>query len=97
MIVGCMVYGIGMMISEPASKKQAQRKFWAVNLWILAFIPLSILYNFLTGGHRLAPYPVLVGGIIRYALFWFAYIVIGVTADCAIWRNLKIDKGQNLK
>ena len=97
MIVGCMVYGIGMMVSEPASIKRAKRKFRVVNVWILTFIPLSILYNLLTGGYRLAPYPVLVGGIIRYALFWFVYIVIGVTADCTIMRNIKIDKGQKQK
>lgn len=97
LIVGCMVYGIGMMVSEPASIKQAQRRFWAANVWILTFMLLSILYNFLTGGYRLAPYPVLDGGIIRYALFWFVYIAIGVTADCAILRNLKIDKGQKQK
>ena len=97
MIVGCSVYGIGMIVSEPASKKQAQRRFWAVNVWMLTFMPLSILYSFLPGGYRLAPYPVLDGGIIRYALFWFVYIVIGVTADCAILRNFKIDRGQKQK
>ena len=96
-IVGCMVYGIGMMVSEPASIKREKGKFWAVNVWIVAFMPLSILYNFLTGGYRIAPYPVLDGGIIRYALFWFAYIVIGVMADCAILRILRIDKDQNPK
>lgn len=97
LIVGCMVYGIGMTVSESESQEQAQRRFWAVNVWVLTFMPLSILYNFLAGGYRLAPYPVLHGGIIRYALFWFVYIVTGVTAEYAILRKFKIDKGQKQK
>lgn len=96
-VMGCMIYGIEMTVSEPASRGRTKRRFWTVNVWILSFIPLSILYNLLTGGYRLAPYPVLVGGVIRYALFWFVYIAIGVTADCAILQNLKIDKGQKQK
>lgn len=88
MVMGCMVYGIGVKVSDPASVKGAKRKFWLVNVWILAFIPLSVLYNFLTGGHRLAPYPILIGGIVRYALFWLVYLVVGLTACHVIRRKL---------
>ncbi|MCM1216837.1 MAG: helix-turn-helix domain-containing protein [Lachnospiraceae bacterium] len=84
-VAGCMIYGIGMTVSEPESRTQARRKFWTVNVWILTFMPLSILYNFLTGGYRLAPYPVV--GIARNALFWFVYIVIGVTEEYVIRRT----------
>ena len=87
MIVGCMVYGIGMMVSEPTSIKRAKLRFRVVNVWILTFMPLSILYNFLTGSYRLAPYPIPVGGLIRYALFWGVYIAIGVIADFVILRT----------
>ena len=61
-VTGCMVYGIGMVVSDPGSVKRAKRKFWKINVWVLAFMPLSILYNFLAGGYRLAPYPIPVGG-----------------------------------
>ncbi|MCM1542820.1 MAG: XRE family transcriptional regulator, partial [Blautia sp.] len=84
-VVGCMVYGIGMTVSEPESRMQARRKFWTVNVWVLTFMPLSILYNLLTGGYRLAPYPVV--GTVRNALFWFVYIVIGVTEEYVIRRT----------
>lgn len=87
MIVGCMVYGAGMTLSEPESRKRAKKRFWTVNVWVLTFMPLSILYNFLTGGHRLAPYPIPVGGLIRYVLFWFVYVVSGVTAEYVIRRT----------
>lgn len=86
LIAGCMVYGLGMTVSEPESRKRVKRRFWAVNVWVLTFMPLSILYNFLTGGYRLAPYPVPDGGIFRYALFWFVYIVVGAAAEYAIRR-----------
>lgn len=87
MIVGCMVYGAGMTLSEPGSRKRAKKGFWTVNVWVLTFVPLSILYNFLTGGHRLAPYPIPVGGRLWYVLFWFVYIVSGVTAGYVIRRT----------
>lgn len=85
-VTGCMVYGIGMVVSDPGSVKRAKRKFWKINVWVLAFMPLSILYNFLTGGYRLAPYPIPVGGISWYVLFWIVYIVIGMMAELIICR-----------
>lgn len=55
--------------------------------WVLAFMPVSILHNFLAGGYRLAPYPVPVGGTGWYVLFWIVYIVIGMMAELIICRS----------
>lgn len=72
LVIGSMIYAVGMVISGSEAKSQAKRSFWLVNIWTLSFIPLSLLYN--AGGMPLAPYPVLVGSTIKYGLFWLVYI-----------------------
>lgn len=85
-VTGCMVYGIGLLVSDPATGARAKRNFRAVNVWVITFMPQSILYNFLAGGRRLAPYPILVGGILRFGLFWIVYFTICATVDFAIFK-----------
>ena len=73
MVAGCVVYGIGMLKADGGTKGRAKKTFWSVNVWILPFIPLSMIYNILFGGFRTAPYPVLTGpisGFVGFALFW---------------------------
>ena len=74
MVMGCVVYAIGMTMGEPASRPRAKRWFWAVNLWLLPFIPLSLLYNNLMGGFASAPYPIPVNSLVAYGLFWVVYL-----------------------
>lgn len=74
MVMGCVVYAIGMTMGEPASRPRAKRRFWAVNLWLLPFIPLSLLYNNLMGGFASAPYPIPVNPLAGYGLFWVVYL-----------------------
>lgn len=74
MVMGCVVYAIGMTMGEPASRPRAKRRFWAVNLWLLPFIPLSLLYNNLMGGSASAPYPIPVNSLVAYGLFWVVYL-----------------------
>ena len=74
MVMGCVVYAIGMTMGEPASRPRAKRRFWAVNLWLLPFIPLSLLYNNLMGGFASAPYPIPVNSLVAYGLFWVMYL-----------------------
>lgn len=74
MVMGCVVYAIGMTMGEPASRPRAKRRFWAVNLWLLPFIPLSLLYNNLMGGFASAPDPIPVNSLVAYGLFWVVYL-----------------------
>ena len=74
MVMGCVVYAIGMTMGELASRPRAKRRFWAVNLWLLPFIPLSLLYNNLMGGFASAPYPIPVNSLVAYGLFWVVYL-----------------------
>ncbi len=81
--LGCMVFGIGMVECDPATKARAKGNFWRVNIWLLTFPPLSVLYNTLMDAPP-APYPQLITfagwplwaclGV--YALFWAVYIAV---------------------
>lgn len=81
MLVGCLVFAIGQ--STPArNAEKAKHFFWALNIWILSLMPLSLVYNALFS-YTLAPYPLLVGPyyILQYPAFWLVYIgvCLGVT------------------
>lgn len=74
MVMGCVIYAIGMTVGDPASRPRAKRRFWALNLWLLPFIPLSMVYNILAGGFGTAPYPIPVYPLVGYVLFWVIYL-----------------------
>ena len=78
MLIGCMLFGIGQYDAQLESKPLAKRNFWIVNIWVLLFIPLSLLYNTLFGG-IFAPYPILVQPVIAFVAFWLVYMGIGLT------------------
>ncbi len=73
--LGCMVFGVGVLGSIPRSKASAKRSFWIVNVWLIAFIPLSFAYNVLFTGFT-APYPLIASSPIAFPLFWLVYIAI---------------------
>lgn len=79
--LGCMVFGVGMTGALPSSKTKAKREFWTINIWLIAFIPLSFAYNVLFTGST-APYPLLGGMLIAFPLFWLAYIAICLCVVC---------------
>lgn len=75
MALGCMVYGIGMIDAAKNTKEKGRDYFWRVNIWILAFMPLSIIYNALVAG-IIAPYPLLFSPLIVLPVFLIIYIAI---------------------
>ena len=82
--LGCMVFGIGMVESDPQSKPRAKRNFWTVNIWLLAFLPISLCHNLLWW-RMAAPYPLQMGGVnwsnvttmLVYYLPWAVYLIVG--------------------
>ena len=92
MVAGCVVYGIGILKANGEAKGRAKKTFWSVNIWILPFIPLSMVYNILFGGIGTAPYPILTGpvsGFVGFALFWIVYIGIGTAVELALHARRK--------
>ena len=86
-VIGCMVYGIGMTVSAQATKARAERSFWSINIWVLSFLPMSLLYNILAGGFSSAPYPIPVGSMAFYGLFWIMYIGSCTGAEILLYRK----------
>jgi len=76
MVVGCVTFGIGMTYSTQQIEK-AKRKFWIFNIWILIFMPLSVLYNVIFTGFN-APYPVHAYSMM-FPIFWLIYLAICLT------------------
>lgn len=87
MVAGCVVYGIGILKADGEAKGRAKKTFWSVNVWILPFIPLSMVYNILFGSFGTAPYPILTGpvsGFVGFVLFWIVYIGIGTAVELVL-------------
>lgn len=89
MVMGCVIYAIGMTVGDPASRPRAKRRFWALNLWLLPFIPLSMVYNILAGGFGTAPYPIPVYPLVGYVLFWVIYLGGCGTLEWRLLRGVK--------
>lgn len=85
-VIGCMIFGIGLAVCDTETIAKAKHSFWMVNIWLLTFIPMSMIYNITSGGFGTAPYPIPVGSLGKYTLFWIVYIAIGLTANFII-RN----------
>ena len=90
MALGCMVFGIGLACSTE-NIKRAKYTFWTVNIWILVFIPLSLIYNILLSRFP-APYPMFWGtkyNLIVYPVFWIVYIAVCL---CVVLTQVKAQR-----
>ncbi|MCL1965471.1 MAG: helix-turn-helix domain-containing protein [Firmicutes bacterium] len=77
MALGCMVFAIGLA-SSTRNVNKAKRTFWTINIWLLSFIPLSVVYNTLFS-YGFSPYPLLSFsrlGLVALAVFWMVYTAI---------------------
>ena len=77
MAAGCAVFGIGQAVSALNAEK-SKRIFWKLNIWFLAFIPLSMIYNILFSRIP-APYPLFWGyplNLIMFPAFWLVYTAV---------------------
>ena len=87
MAMGCMIFGIGMVCSAEHTRPTAKSMFWKINIWILYFLPLSMVYNILTGGLP-APYPLRFGPFFLFRIFfWLIYFAICLLTELYLWRS----------
>lgn len=86
-VLGIMVFAIGIYQSDGKEKIIAKSKFWKINVWTITFIPLALIYNILISG-MLSPYPLLSSNTyFQFIIFWIIYIGI-----CSIIMCLQIKK-----
>lgn len=87
MVMGCMLFAIGIIISDEETKEKAKFLFLTINIWTLLFMPLSLVYNLLSGAKGAAPYPLLIGSPAKLIMFWIVYIAVGVTVDILLYKS----------
>jgi len=87
MAMGCMVFGIGFA-SSTLNKEKAKKSYWSFNIWLLAFIPLSVTYNAIFS-RILAPYPLFHQPLIAFPVFWLVYIAICL---CVVFTQVKTNR-----
>ncbi len=91
MAIGVVVFGTGQIIAEDSTKRKAKSLFWRVNIWLLTFIPLSLVFNIVFGGLP-APYPNL--AFWRFLpLFWLVYL--GICLSVMGFHILRDKSGKN--
>ena len=96
-ILGVMVHEIGLLQSGKRRRLPAEYRFWRINVWLVVFIPLSVIYNLLMQGIP-APYPMMISGYmyIYFALFWCVYLMSGGMTT-AILKSRKNEKESEAK
>lgn len=92
MAVGIMIFAIGQFIGE--KKEKASFWFWIVNVWFLALMPISCVFNFLQGiryGYwwRFTPIPQLGNSIGSYVSCWGFYLVFCMIIDSVLMKHRK--------
>ncbi|MCD7887911.1 MAG: helix-turn-helix domain-containing protein [Clostridiales bacterium] len=85
MAAGCAVFAVGQLLGE--NTKSAAKWFWLVNVWLLALMPISCVFNALSGWY-LAPIPDPRGYFVINALCWLFYGAVCVAADRWLWKKL---------
>ncbi|MBS4196645.1 helix-turn-helix domain-containing protein [Lederbergia citri] len=73
--LGLMIFVVGMYVSSKESKIKAKRNFWLINIWLISYIPFSLIYKILFK-HTLAPYKMSPKSYIFDMPFWIVYIVV---------------------
>ena len=76
LILGCMIFAVGVYQSSGKEKEAGKLRFWKLNVWLIVFLPLSLVYNLLFYAEA-APYPLCAQNMLPlFGSFWLAYLVI---------------------
>lgn len=89
MLLGWVIYGVGMTFSDPATREEARQRFWLFSLWPASFVLLSVMVNTLFGGFFAAPYPILESGPFPNLLFGLLWLGGCGTAVLSLRRKNK--------
>lgn len=84
--LGLLIYFIGHSLASTQDRQVSSKKFWMINIWIVSFIPMSVIFNALQS-RMLAPYPLIYNSLIYIALFFVVYLVF-CTAITLHFKNL---------
>ena len=90
MAMGCMITAVGQFVGE--HRKSALRWFGVINVWILALIPISCVFNCIQGilggfGWMLMPIPDLGNSYIAFCLCWLGYLAVCICTDLILLKG----------
>ena len=90
MAMGCMITAVGQFVGE--HRKSALRWFGVINVWILALIPISCVFNCIQGilggfGWMLMPIPDLGNSYIAFCLCWLVYLAVCICTDLILLKG----------
>lgn len=90
MAMGCMITAVGQFVG--GHRKSALRWFGVINVWILALIPISCVFNCIQGilggfGWMLMPIPDLGNSYMAFCLCWLVYLAVCILTDLILLKR----------
>lgn len=88
-ILGIMIFAVGQSQLEGREKTLRMCQFWKINVWWIAFLGLSLVYNILVA-QMIAPFPMIfMNRLIEFAVFVVVYIVVCVRTTIELSKKEK--------
>lgn len=77
MVMGCMIFLIGITVSDENSKNNAFKWFCLVNIWVIIYIPLAMIFTTLFDG-RCKPSYIFILPKLNMVEFFSCYLLLGI-------------------
>lgn len=88
-ILGIMIFTVGQSQLTGSEKIKRMCQFWKINVWWIAFVSLSLIYNIIVA-QMLAPYPMIfMNRLVEFALFVVVYVVVCVRTTMVLHKKEK--------
>ena len=88
-VLGIMIFAVGQSQLEGREKTVRMCQFWKINVWWIAFLGLSLIYNILAA-QLIAPFPMIfMNRMVEFAIFVVVYIVLCVSVTTVLHKKEK--------
>lgn len=88
-VLGIMIFAVGQSQLEGREKTLRMCQFWKINVWWIAFLGLSLLYNILVA-QMIAPFPMIFSNrLIEFGVFVVVYVVVCVRTTIVLCEKAK--------
>ena len=88
-VLGIMIFALGQSQLEGREKTIRMCQFWKINVWWIAFLGLSLIYNILVA-QMIAPFPLIfMNRMVEFAIFVVVYVVLCVSVTTVLHKKEK--------
>lgn len=89
-VLGIMIFAVGQSQLEGREKTMRMCQFWKINVWWIAFLGLSVIYNILVA-QMIAPFPLIfMNRMVEFAIFVVVYVVLCVSVTTVLHKKEKV-------